>query len=44
MAHRTRCQECENFTERREMYQDICVPVKRAQADMYENEDGNEMF
>ena len=29
MALRTRCLECENFTERKEDYQDVSVPVRK---------------
>ena len=29
MALRTRCLECENFTERKEAYQDISLAVKK---------------
>ena len=42
MALRTRCLECERFTERREDYLDISVAVRQPQADKEEEDDGDE--
>ena len=42
MALRTRCLECEGFTERKEAYQDIGVPVRNERRDDDEEEEEDE--
>ena len=42
MALRTRCLECERFTERREDYLDISVAVRQPQADNEDEDDRDE--
>lgn len=39
MALRTRCSECENFTERKEDYQDVSVPVRKEKKDEDDDDD-----
>lgn len=43
MALRTKCLECENYTERKEEYQDMSVAVKKDQIDnLSDDEDDGE--
>ena len=42
MALRTRCLECEGFTERKEAYQDIGVPVRNERRDDEDEDDDSE--
>ena len=43
MALRTRCEECECFTERKEDFQDVSVPVKREAKDDDSDEEEGEL-
>ncbi len=42
MALKTRCLECENFTEREEKYQDLSVPINKRTSSKQEGDDSDD--
>ena len=42
MALRTRCLECEGYTERKEPYQDISVAIRKETDNQYDDDDDEE--